>query len=143
MVIKFRVIKKSIEIKCNPIVPAEFKYKFIEKLDQFYTIKLDNESDFKTMRNLKITDEEKNEYLKFYKQNNFKYSFDEFLQLAIFPIGSLEVFSKENNEKIAFIDFVPDGDVNMIWIDVFEDKFQNDLIKLINDLISRNCFYEK
>lgn len=135
MVIDVKVINNSIEIKCNPIVPSKFKYQLLEKLGELYTLKKNDKEVYEKVEKFKITDEEKKEYLKFYKQNDFHYSFEEFLALTIFPVGTLELLSKENNEKIAFIDFVPDGDVNMIWINVYDKKSRNSLFDLINNLI--------
>lgn len=135
MVINVKAIKNSIEIKCKPIVPARFKYKLLEKLISLYTLKVDDNIDFQFVKNSKIKEEEKKEILKFYEHNEFNYSFEEFLELTVFPIGTAELLSKKNYEKIAFIDFVPDGDVDVIWIDVYDKEHQQKLIDLIKKII--------
>ena len=81
-----------------------------------------------------VTEEEKNKFLNFYNQNNFDYSFEEFIELHMFPIDALEIYT-EDNERIAFIDFIPDGDVYLIWIDVYEKEYQEKLIDLIQQII--------
>ena len=81
-----------------------------------------------------MTEEEKNKFLRFYNQNNFNYSFEEFIELNMFPTDVLEIYTKDN-EKIAFIDFMPDGDVYLIWIDVYEKEYQSKLIDLIQQII--------
>ncbi len=134
MIIEVKVLKKAIEIKCKPIVPSKFKYQLLEKLGELYALKINHEEVYEKGGKTKISDEEKKEYLSFYNQNDFHYSFEEFLELAIFPVETIELLSKANNEKIAFIDFVPDGDVNMIWIDVYDIRNKYILLNIINNL---------
>ena len=131
--VKVKAIKDSIEIKCKPIVPYEFKNKLLTKLSFNYILKIDG----KIIHNIdkhKINEEEKREFLNFYEKNNFEYTFKEFIELYIFPISTLEIYTK-SNIKIAFIDFIPDGDVYLIWIDVYEKEYQEKLIDLIQQII--------
>ena len=131
--IQVKAIKDSIEIKCKPIVPADFKYKLLTKLSFNYILKSNGKRLLKIDKN-EITEEEKNKFLNFYNQNSFDYSFEEFTELHMFPIDALEIYTKDN-EKIAFIDFIPDGDVYLIWIDVYEKEYQEKLIDLIQQII--------
>ena len=131
--VKVKAIKNSIEIKCKPLVPSDFKYKLLSKLSFNYILKSDGKSLLKIDKN-EITEEEKNKFLNFYSQNNFDYSFEEFIELHMFPIDALEIYT-EDNDKIAFIDFIPDGDVYLIWIDVYEKEYQEKLIDLIQQII--------
>ena len=131
--VKVKAIKNSIEIKCKPLVPSDFKYKLLTKLSFNYILKSDGKRLLKIDKN-EITEEEKNKFLNFYNQNNFDYSFEEFIELHMFPIDALEIYT-EVNEKIAFIDFIPDGDVYLIWIDVYEKEYQEKLIDLIQQII--------
>ena len=131
--VKVKAIKNSIEIKCKPLVPSDFKYKLLTKLSFNYILKSDGKRLLKNDKN-EITEEEKNKFLNFYNQNNFDYSFEEFIELHMFPIDALEIYT-EDNEKIAFIDFIPDGDVYLIWIDVYEKEYQEKLIDLIQQII--------
>lgn len=134
MAINVKAIKNSIKIECKPIVPAQFKYKLLEKLRSLYTLKADD-IDFNLFEDQKIEEEDKKEILEFYEHNEFNYSFEEFLELTMFPIGTAELLSKKNDEKIAVIDFVPDGDVDMVWIDVYNKEHQQELIDLIKKII--------
>ena len=52
----------------------------------------------------------------------------------MFQTDVLEIYTKDN-ENIAFIDFMPDGDVYLIWIDVYEKEYQSKLIDLIQQII--------
>lgn len=131
--VKVKAIKNSIEIKCKPLVPSDFKYKLLTKLSFNYILKSDGKRLLKIDKN-EITEEEKNKFLNFYNQNNFDYSFEEFIELHMFPIDALEIYT-EVNEKFAFIDFIPDGDVYLIWIDVYEKEYQEKLIDLIQQII--------
>lgn len=131
--VKVKAIKNSIEIKCKPLIPSDFKYKLLTKLSFNYILKSDGKRLLKIDKN-EITEEEKNKFLNFYSQNNFDYSFEEFIELHMFPIDALEIYT-EDNEKIAFIDFIPDGDVYLIWIDVYEKEYQEKLIDLIQQII--------
>ena len=131
--VKVKAIKNSIEIKCKPLIPSDFKYKLLTKLSFNYILKSDGKRLLKIEKN-EITEEEKNKFLNFYSQNNFDYSFEEFIELHMFPIDALEIYT-EDNEKIAFIDFIPDGDVYLIWIDVYEKEYQEKLIDLIQQII--------
>lgn len=131
--VKVKAIKDSIGIKCRPIVPSDFKYKLLINLSFNYILKSGGKSLLKIDKN-EITEEEKNEFLIFYNQNNFDYSFEEFIELHMFPIDVLDIYTKDN-EKIAFIDFIPDGDVYLIWIDVYEKEYQSKLIDLIQQII--------
>ena len=131
--VKVKAIKESIEIKCKPIVPFDFKYKLLNKLSFNYILKSKGKRFNKFDKN-KMTEEEKNKFLRFYNQNNFNYSFEEFIELNMFPTDVLEIYTKDN-EKIAFIDFMPDGDVYLIWIDVYEKEYQSKLIDLIQQII--------
>ena len=131
--VKVKAIKNSIEIKCKPLIPSDFKYKLLTKLSFNYILKSDGKRLLKIDKN-EITEEEKNKFLNFYNQNNFDYSFEEFIELHMFPIDALEIYT-EDNEKIAFIDFIPDGDVYLIWIDVYEKEYQEKLIDLIQQII--------
>lgn len=131
--VKVKAIKNSIEIKCKPLIPTDFKYKLLTKLSFNYILKSDGKRLLKIDKN-EITEEEKNKFLNFYSQNNFDYSFEEFIELHMFPIDALEIYT-EDNEKIAFIDFIPDGDVYLIWIDVYEKEYQEKLIDLIQQII--------
>lgn len=131
--VKVKAIKESIEIKCKPIVPFDFKYKLLNKLSFNYILKSKGKR-FNIFDKNKMTEEEKNEFLRFYNQNNFNYSFEEFIELNMFPTDVLEIYTK-NNEKIAFIDFIPDGNVYLIWIDVYEKEYQSKLIDLIQQII--------
>ena len=133
IMVKVKAIKNSIEIKCKPLVPSDFKYKLLTKLSFNYILKSDGKRLLKIDKN-EITEEEKNKFLNFYNQNNFDYSFEEFIELHMFPIDALEIYT-EDNEKIAFIDFIPDGDVCLIWIDVYEKEHQSKLIDLIQQII--------
>lgn len=135
MVIGVKAINNSIEIKCKPIVPAEFKYKLLEKLKSLYTLKVEDNIDFQFDKNPKIEEKEKKEFLDFYEHSEFDYSFEEFLELTMFPTGVVELLSKKNEERIAFIDFVPDGDVDLIWIDVYDKEHQQKLVSLINQIV--------
>ena len=135
MVIDVKVINDSIEVKCKPIVPAQFKYRLLENLQSLYTLKTDDNIDFQLVANLKIEEERKKEFLECYEHNEFNYSFEEFLELSMFPVGTVELLSKKKEEKIAFIDFVPDGDVDLIWIDVYDREHQQKLINLIKKII--------
>ena len=63
------------------------------------------------------------------------YTFEEFLELAMFPVGIVELLSKNNEEKIAFIDFVPDGDVDLFWIDVYDKEHQQKLLNTIREIL--------
>ena len=131
--VKIKAIKNSIEIKCKPIVPSDFKYKLLTKLSFNYILKFDGKRLLKIDKN-EITEEEKNKFLIFYNQNNLDYSFEEFIELHMFPIDVLEIYTKDN-QKIAFIDFIPDGDVYLIWIDVYKKEYQSKLIDLIKQII--------
>ena len=131
--VKVKAIKNSIEIKCKPIVPSDFKYKLFINLSFNFILKSNGKRILKIDKN-EITEEEKNKFLIFYNQNNFDYSFGEFIELHMFPIDALEIYTKDN-EKIAFIDFIPDGDVYLIWIDVYEKEYQAKLIDLIQQII--------
>lgn len=131
--VKVKAIKNSIEIKCKPLIPSDFKYKLLTKLSFNYILKSDGKRVLKIDKN-EITEEEKNKFLNFYNQNNFDYSFEEFIELHMFPIDALEIYT-EDNERIAFIDFIPDGDVYLIWIDVYEKEYQEKLIDLIQQII--------
>ena len=131
--VKVKAIKNSIEIKCKPIVPSDFKYKLFINLSFNFILKSNGKRILKIDKN-EITEEEKNQFLNFYNQNNFDYSFEEFIELHMFPIDALEIYTKDN-EKIAFIDFIPDGDVYLIWIDVYEKEYQAKLIDLIQQII--------
>ena len=130
--VKVKAIKNSIEIKCKPIVPSDFKYKLFINLSFNFILKSNGKRILKIDKN-EITEEEKNKFLIFYNQNNFDYSFGEFIELHMFPIDALEIYTKDN-EKIAFIDFIPDGDVYLIWIDVYEKEYQAKLIDLIQQI---------
>lgn len=132
MVIK--VAKNAIIIKCNPIIPFKFKCQLVKKLGEFYFIKDFNMKYFESDDRPDISEEEEKKYLEFYEHENFNYSFEEFLGLSLFPVGTLEIYSKNGNKKIAFIDFVPDGDVNTIWIDIFDAKSKEDLLNLIETI---------
>lgn len=131
--VKVKAIKNSIEIKCKPIVPSYFKYKLFINLSFNFILKSNGKRLLKIDKN-EITEEEKNKFLIFYNQNNFDYSFEEFIELHMFPVDALEIYTKDN-EKIAFIDFIPDGDVYLIWIDVYEKEYQAKLIDLIQQII--------
>ncbi|MBO5439416.1 MAG: hypothetical protein J6A53_02015 [Clostridia bacterium] len=130
--VKVKAIKDSIEIKSKPIVPTDFKYKLLIKLSLNYILKSDGKTLLKIDKN-EITEEEKKEFLNFYNQSNFDYTFEEFIELHMFPIDTLEIYTKDNN-KIAFIDFMPDGDVYLIWIDVYEKEYRTKLIELIQQI---------
>lgn len=134
MVINIKVIKNSIEIKSDPIISSKIKYQLLQKLGEMYSLKTDGKEFSELDGNFNITKKEKKEYLKFYKQNNFNYSFEEFLELTMFPVGEIDLYSKERNERIAYIDFEPDGDDNVIWIDIFDKKSKKKLLDLINSL---------
>ena len=131
--VKIKVFRDSIEIKCKSIVPYHFKYKFLSKLAFYYILKSEGETIFKINKN-KITEDEKKEFLKFYEQNNFVYTFEEFIELTMFPIGALEIYTKDN-DKIAFIDFMPDGDVCSIWMDIYNMNYKQRLLDLIKDVV--------
>ena len=133
IMVKLKAIKDSIEIKCRPIVPYDFKYKLLNNLSLNYILKSGGKRLLKIDKN-KITEKEKNEFLIFYNQNNYDYSFEEFIELNMFPIDVIDIYTKDN-EKIAFIDFIPDGDVCLIWIDVYEKEHQSKLIDLIQQII--------
>lgn len=135
MVIDVKAINNSIEIKCKPIVPAKLKYKLLEELISLYILKVEGNIDFQFDKNPKIEEKEKKDFLDFYEHNEFNYSFEEFLELTMFPAGTVELLSKNNEEKIAFIDFVPDGDVDLIWMDVYDKEHQQKLINLIEKII--------
>ncbi|MBO5328094.1 MAG: hypothetical protein J6B04_02845 [Clostridia bacterium] len=131
--VKIKVIKDAIELTYKPIVPSDFKYKLLNKLSLNYILKSEGKTLLKIEKN-EITKEEKNQFLNFYNQNNFKYTFEEFIELNIFPVGTLEIYTKDNN-KIAFIDFMPDGDVYLIWIDIYKKEYQTKLIELLQQII--------
>lgn len=82
---------------------------------------------------LKLDD--KIEYTSAYNEADLGCTFEEFLELVCFPIGSVTLLSKENKEKIAYVDFEPDGDVNTIWIELFSSEIKNNLLLLIGSLI--------
>ena len=67
--VKVKAIKNSIEIKCKPLVPSDFKYKLLTKLSFNYILKSDGKRLLKIDKN-EITEEEKNKFLNFYNQNN-------------------------------------------------------------------------
>ena len=134
MVIDVKAINNSIRIKCKPIIPAEFKYKLLEKVGNLYTLKVGDSVDFQFDKELGIK-KKKKEFLNFYLQNEFDYTFEEFLELAMFPVGIVELLSKNNEEKIAFIDFVPDGDVDLVWIDVYDKEHQQKLLNTIREIL--------
>ena len=135
MVIGVKAINNSIVIKCKPIVPAKFKYTLLEKLKSLYILKVEGNIDFQFDKNPKIEEKEKKDFLDFYEHNEFNYSFEEFLELTMFPAGTVELLSKNNEEKIAFINFVPDGDVDLIWMDVYDKEHKQKLINLIEKII--------
>lgn len=134
MAIDLKVNKKSIQLICKPIIPIEFKYNLLQQLSNFYILKPDDKLDF-TINRTTITEEERKELQKFYEQYDVDYSFEEFLDLHLFPIGELDLYSKDNAKKIAFIDFVPDGDVYSIWIDVFDQNSKENLVQIIRNII--------
>ena len=130
--IKIKSFKNAIRIKCSPIIPGDFKYKMINRLTAVYLLKSDDRViDF--IKKPEISEEDTKDLMQFYEQNDFEYSFDELVELSLFPIGSFELFSKEG-EKIAFFDLMPDGDVDSIWIDVFIKKYHQELLDFVNDI---------
>lgn len=131
--VKVRVFNKSIEIKCKPIVPCSFKYKMLNKLASEYILKLEDKIILKIDKS-EIDDEMKVGLQNCYQQNDFEYPLEEFIELAMFPISTLDVYTI-NNDKIAFIDFMPDGDVDSIWIDIYTQEHKQKLISLIQKLI--------
>ena len=56
--------------------------------------------------------------------------FDDIMKLLRYIL-----LSKEDKEKIAYVDFEPDGDINTIWIEVAHSAIKNKLLLLINSLI--------
>ncbi|MBE5731015.1 MAG: hypothetical protein E7350_03610 [Clostridiales bacterium] len=134
MAIDVKVKKNYIQLNCKPIIPIEFKYNLLQQLANFYILKSDEEPVF-TINRTTITEEERKELLKFYEQYDVDYSFEEFIELHMFPVGELDLYSKDRTKKIAFIDFVPDGDVYSIWIDVFDQNSKENLVQIIRNII--------
>lgn len=131
--VEIKSFSNSIKILCKPIVPYELKVKLIKNLSIDYLLKSNDKMILKIDKSA-IKDDEKTELLNFYKQNDFKYSFEEFIELYVFPIDVLDIFST-SNKKIATIDFMPDGDVDSIWIDIYTQEHKQKLISLIQKLI--------
>ena len=131
--VETKFFKNSIEIRCKPIVSYEFKDKLIKNLSIEYLLK-SNDKLIHKIDKIAISDAEQEELLNFYKQNDFKYSFEEFIELYVFPIDVLDIFTTDD-KKIATIDFMPDGDDDSIWIDIYTQEHKQKLISLIQELI--------
>ncbi|MBQ2710940.1 MAG: hypothetical protein IJF66_03240 [Clostridia bacterium] len=131
--VKIKAINTSIEISCKPIIPCDFKYRMLNKIAVEYILKSDDKIILKFDKS-EINNETRVALQTFYQQNDFEYSFEEFIELEMFPISTLEVYDI-NNDKIAFIDFMPDGDVDSVWIDVYSKEHQLKLVGLIKGVI--------
>lgn len=143
MVIDVKAFKNSIEIKCNPIIPLKFKYIFLKKLKSIYNLKTNDDCFIEDVdafieceKNNRATIK-KEEYLNFYLENRFSFSFEDFLDLTTFSVGTL-IISNQISKTIAVVDFVPDGEVNSIWIDICSSEHAENLLQLINESI---CSY--
>ena len=135
MVINVKNIRNSIEIKCKPLIPSKFKYSLLELLREHYILTTESGEIIDDIKPDRLTLSDKMEYTSAYNEAGFGCTFEEFLELVCFPIGSVILLSKENKEKLAYVDFEPDGDVNMIWIELFSSEIKNDLLLLIDLLI--------
>ena len=135
MVINIKNIKNSIEIKCKPLIPSKFKYSLLELLREHYILATESGEFLEDIKPDRLIFDNKIEYTSAYIEAGFGCTFKEFLELVCFPIGSVTLLSKENKEKIAHVDFEPDGDVNTIWIELFCSEIKSNLLFLIGSLI--------
>ena len=131
----YKNIKNAIEIKCNPLIPAKFKYSLLELLREHYILATESGEILDDIKPDTLKLDDKIEYTSAYNEADLGCTFEEFLELVCFPIGSVTLLSKENKEKIAYVDFEPDGDVNTIWIELFSSEIKNNLLLLIGSLI--------
>ena len=138
MVINMKNNKNSIQIKSKTIIPSKFKYSFLELLREHYILATENCEFIENIKPESLTFDEETKYASIYNQSDWNCNFEEFLELVCFPIGSVTLLSKENKEKVALVDFEPDGDVNMIWIELFCSRIKNDLLLLIDSLTKSN-----
>ena len=135
MVINVKNIRNSIEIKCKPLIPSKFKYSLLELLCEHYILATESGEFLEDINPNVLVFDDKSEYTSAYIEADLGCTFEEFLALVCFPIGSVTLLSKENKEKIAHVDFEPDGDVNTIWIELFRSEIKKQLLFLIDSLI--------
>ena len=133
-VITVKHTSKWISICCHPIVPVKIKQSLVQKFFDTYIIKnaeqILKESDL--VFNNHLTDES-GDYRRFYERCGYKCSYKEFLQYAIFPFSLLQLCSYNTGEQIASIDFEPDGDIHLIWIQIDDYTQRNFLFNIIQD----------
>lgn len=135
MVINVKNIRNSIEIKCKPLIPSKFKYSLLELLCEHYILATESGEFLEDINPNILVFDDKREYTSAYIEAGLGCTFEEFVALVCFPIGSVTLLSKENKEKIAHVDFEPDGDVNTIWIELFRSEIKKQLLFLIDSLI--------
>ena len=124
--------RSSIEIKSKTIIDLQIKMNLLNRLRSDYILK----SDEKIVNEIvldKISEKEKRDLRCFYEQNFYRYSFDEFIELIAFPITTIDLFSKDGT-KIAFVDFMPDGDICSIWIDIYCPNYKQILLDLVKEI---------
>ena len=137
MAIKIKKYKDSIAIKCTPLIPSEFKYSLLDALSKHYILTAENGEVIEDIKPDKPEFDEA-EFKPAYLEADLGCTFEEFLELVQFPVGSVTLMSKEGKGKIAHLDFEPDGDVNMVWIDVFCSEIKNDLVLLIESVLQQS-----
>ena len=135
VVMNIKNIKNSIEIKCEPIIPSEFKYSLLDLLNEHYILTTESGDLLENVKPDRSIFDNKIEYTSAYVEADLDCTFEEFLELVCFPVGSVILLSKEDKEKIAYVDFEPDGDINTIWVEVAHSAIKNKLLLLINSLI--------
>lgn len=134
MVINVNTIKNFIEIKCKPIIPSKFKYSFLESLKKDYFLATETGEIIGDIKPDELTFDDKTKYMSAYTEVSLGCTFEEFLELVCFPIGSVTLLSKEDQKKIAYLDFEPDGDTNTIWIELFSPQSKKKILLLIDSL---------
>lgn len=136
MGLKIKQYKNSIAVKCTPLIPSEFKYSLLDSLSKHYILTAENGEVIEDIKPDKPEFDEA-EFKPAFLEADLGCTFEEFLELVRFPVGSVTLMSKEGKGKIAHLDFEPDGDVNMVWIDVFCSEIKNDLLCLIESVIEQ------